>query len=79
MKEFACLGVLALGLAAPVVADDLDRLVEGELGGLVSEYKDIHAHAELSHHEERTAGLLADVVPNFRRRWPRVRTATSMA
>jgi hippurate hydrolase len=38
---------------------DLGGLVNGEIAGLVETYKGIHAHPELSHHEEHTAALLA--------------------
>jgi amidohydrolase len=51
------LGVLAApGLAA---AQELGALVNNQLSGLVDTYKGIHAHPELSHHEEHTAALLA--------------------
>jgi hippurate hydrolase len=40
-------------------APDLDVIVNKELSGLVDTYKGIHAHPELSHHEEHTAALLA--------------------
>jgi hippurate hydrolase len=40
-------------------APDLDVIVNKELSGLVDTYKEIHAHPELSHHEEHTAALLA--------------------
>ena len=46
--------------AAPSFAEDLDRVVASELPRLVSQYKDIHAHPELSHQEKRTAALLAN-------------------
>jgi len=59
MKDFARLWPLACLLAAPALAEDLDRLIDGELSGLVSNYKEIHAHPELSHREEKTAALLA--------------------
>jgi amidohydrolase len=59
MKHFAIVGSLVCLLAAPVLAADLGRFVDGELSGLVSTYKDLHAHPELSHHEEMTAALLA--------------------
>lgn len=62
MKEWVYVGALALCLCVPATADDLDRLVDGEVGGLVDQYKDIHAHAELSHHEEKTAALLASAL-----------------
>jgi amidohydrolase len=48
-------------LSAPALAaaPDVDLYVNGELAGLVDTYKGIHAHPELSHHEEHTAALLA--------------------
>jgi amidohydrolase len=50
-----------LGLVAmTVLAQDLPTFVNSELPGLVDTYKGIHAHPELSHHEEHTSGLLAD-------------------
>ena len=45
-------------LAAPAVAQNVDGLVSSQLAGLVSTYEGIHAHPELSHHEEHTAALL---------------------
>src|SRR6202048_1771975 len=59
MKYFAIVASLVCVLTAPVLAEDLGRFVDGELSGLVSTYKGIHAHPELSHHEEMTAALLA--------------------
>jgi len=59
MKWSACIGSLLCLLAIPASADDLERFVDGELSGLVSTYKGIHAHPELSHQEENTAALLA--------------------
>ena len=59
MKHFAIVASLVCVLSAPVSAEDLARLVDGELSGLVNTYKGIHAHPELSHHEEMTAALLA--------------------
>jgi amidohydrolase len=44
-------------LAAP--GDDLSTLVEQELPALTATYKDLHAHPELSHHEEHTSAFLA--------------------
>jgi amidohydrolase len=46
--------------AVPILAQDLPALVNDELPGLVETYKGIHEHPELSHHEERTAALLAE-------------------
>lgn len=43
-------------------AQDLPNIVNGELPGLVTTYKSIHSHPELSHHEERTAAILADAL-----------------
>jgi amidohydrolase len=59
MRVFACVWPLTCLLAAPALAQDLDRFVDGELSGLVGTYKGIHAHPELSHQEEKTASLLA--------------------
>lgn len=41
------------------IGQDLAALVNTESPGLVETYKDIHAHPELSHHEEHTSALLA--------------------
>ena len=49
MKYFAIVAPLICVLTAPVLAEDLGRFVDGELCGLVSTYKGIHAHPELSH------------------------------
>ena len=40
-------------------AQDLPSLVNTQLSGLVQTYKGIHEHPELSHHEEKTAALMA--------------------
>ena len=40
-------------------AQDVSSLVDKQLASLVQTYKDIHAHPELSHHEEQTATLIA--------------------
>jgi hippurate hydrolase len=50
MKKITAPTVLAYLLVAPAMAQQAN---------LVDTYKDLHAHPELSHHEERTAGLLA--------------------
>lgn len=47
-----CLGAFTDVQAGVVLSD-------GELAELVKTYKDIHAHPELSHHEERTSTILA--------------------
>jgi amidohydrolase len=59
LKIVACLPVLSCLIAASAGAADLDRAVDQSLPALLEQYKDIHAHPELSHHEERTAALLA--------------------
>jgi amidohydrolase len=59
MQYFAIAASLVCVLCAPAFAEDLGRFVNGELPGLVGTYKGIHAHPELSHHEEMTAALLA--------------------
>jgi amidohydrolase len=61
MKKSTLLCSLLCLLVAPALAAarDLDVLVSNELSGLVDTYKGIHAHPELSHHEEHTAALLA--------------------
>src|SRR3979409_1427305 len=61
MNKSAAICSLLCLLAAPAWASgaDLDGLVNNELLGLVDTYKGIHAHPELSHHEERTAAVLA--------------------
>jgi amidohydrolase len=46
-------------LATSARSQDLGSFVDGQLPGLVSTYQGIHAHPELSHHEEHTAALLA--------------------
>ncbi len=50
MKKITAPTVLVYLLAAPAMAQDVS---------LVDTYKGIHAHPELSHHEEHTAALLA--------------------
>jgi amidohydrolase len=45
-----------VGQAVP----DLTALVDAQLPGLVSTYKDLHQHPELSHFEVHTSGFLAD-------------------
>src|SRR5271166_1100638 len=59
MKHWAVVSSLLCVLTAPVLAEDLGKFVDGEVPGLVSTYKGLHAHPELSHHEEMTAALLA--------------------
>src|ERR1022692_2917114 len=60
MNLFGLLLLPALALASPSPADDLRPLADRELPSLVAIYKNLHAHPELSQHEERTSALLAD-------------------
>src|SRR6266702_1936396 len=57
-RTLACTAALAL-LSANLGAQELSTFVNDQLPGLVSTYKSIHSHPELSHHEEHTAALLA--------------------
>jgi amidohydrolase len=64
MGPMLCLSAGLFAAAAPAqaaaaTAADLDVLVDKQISGLVDTYKGIHAHPELSHHEEHTAALLA--------------------
>jgi len=59
MKHLPIAASLACVLTARVLGQDLGQFVDGQISGLVSTYKGIHAHPELSHHEEMTAALLA--------------------
>jgi len=58
--KYISIAVPVLGvLACAASAQNVDSLVGDQLPGLVATYEDIHAHPELSHHEKRTAALLA--------------------
>jgi len=59
MRDFACAAALAFVLGAPASAQDLDRVVDGELTGLVNTYEELHAHPELSGQEKETSARLA--------------------
>ncbi len=59
MKHLAITASLACVLTTPGSAQELGQFVDGQVSGLVSTYKGIHTHPELSHHEEVTAALLA--------------------
>ena len=43
----------------PAFAQDSDTVIQNEMPGLFSTYKQLHAHPELSHFEEKTSALLA--------------------
>ncbi|GGG98457.1 amidohydrolase [Silvibacterium dinghuense] len=53
----ALAGFLACTLSAS--AQTTAQSVDADLPSLLSTYKDIHSHPELSHHEERTSALLS--------------------
>ena len=61
MKKLVPIGPLLclLATSAPAETSNIDIFVNGEISGLVDTYKGIHAHPELSHHEEHTSALLA--------------------
>src|ERR1017187_6619649 len=59
MRLLGLLLLPALALASPSPGDDLRPLADRELPSLIAIYQDLHAHPELSHHEERTSALLA--------------------
>jgi amidohydrolase len=48
-----------MAVAVPAFAQTLDHIVGGELPGLVGTYRDLHAHPELSRHEDQTSARLA--------------------
>jgi hippurate hydrolase len=54
------LPLLFLAAAVSASAQDLKTFVDGQVPGLVSIYKDLHAHPELSHQEAHTSALVAD-------------------
>jgi hippurate hydrolase len=56
--SLACLWLATTAALAQEPAP-LAAYVRGETPALVDIYKDIHAHPELSHHEERTAAIVA--------------------
>jgi len=45
--------------ATAAYAQDLSTIVTAEQPTLTGIYKDLHAHPELSHHEERTSAIVA--------------------
>jgi amidohydrolase len=61
--KICSLSILSLSIMslAPVYAQNpaIEKVVESELPSLLSIYKDIHAHPELSWHEEKTSAFLA--------------------
>jgi amidohydrolase len=59
MHHASLVAPLLCAITAAANAQSLDSLVGPQLPGLVETYKSIHSHPELSHHEARTAGILA--------------------
>ena len=59
MHHATLVAPLLCAITAAANAQSLDSLVSPQLPGLVETYKSIHSHPELSHHEERTAAILA--------------------
>jgi len=59
MRSAGLIFLLALSPVCLAAADDLRPQAEAELPSLLTLYRDLHAHPELSHHEERTSALLA--------------------
>jgi hippurate hydrolase len=51
-----------LTLGVPAFGQTLDHVVDGELSGLVVAYKELHAHPELSRHEDQTSARLAEAL-----------------
>src|SRR3982751_3930073 len=52
--------ILALAISAPVFAQQTpQQIADAELPSLLTIYKDLHSHPELSGHEERSAGIVA--------------------
>ena len=56
---FATLLLAVLAVAPIASGEDLRPQVDLELPSLLSIYQDLHAHPELSRHEERTSAFLA--------------------
>jgi len=54
-----CLSVLACAVAAPVYAAEQSAAPPTDGATLVETYKTLHAHPELSHHEEQTSAVVA--------------------
>lgn len=59
MKKITLPASLMYLLAASAMSQNANVPVNKVLPGLVETYKGLHAHPELSHHEEHTAALLA--------------------
>ncbi|NYF77716.1 amidohydrolase [Granulicella arctica] len=64
MRAFSALLPIVSLFSFTAIAQDIPALVDKQLGELVQTYKGIHAHPELSHHEEQTSALLAGELRN---------------
>ena len=53
------LGAAALAFASPAIARDIGEAVRADMPSLMSIYRDLHQHPELSRQEVRSAGILA--------------------
>ncbi|MBA3669546.1 MAG: amidohydrolase [Sphingomonas sp.] len=58
MKAF-WLAAAATLVAAPVAAQDIDQAVKADMPGLMTIYRDFHAHPELSMQEARSPAIMA--------------------
>jgi amidohydrolase len=59
MKTVALLLTVAVLFSSPVFAQAVSTSVNSQITDLVTTYKGLHAHPELSHQEEQTSALLA--------------------
>ncbi|WP_425474049.1 M20 metallopeptidase family protein [Sphingomonas montanisoli] len=59
MKIAPLIAFVAMIAATPALADPLGDAVKADMPGLLTIYKDLHAHPELSFKETRSAGILA--------------------
>ncbi len=59
MKRSGCLLSLLALIPLTALAQKVPEVVQQQLAGLVQTYEGIHAHPELSHHEQQTSTLLA--------------------
>src|SRR6266446_715845 len=62
---FLALASLLIASVAAAQSPALDSRIDQELPSLVSTYKTLHASPELSHHEDKTAALLARELRGF--------------
>src|SRR5437763_6779894 len=58
MKSYV-FAFLALGSISTLAQQTPQQIADAELSSLLTIYKDLHTHPELSTHEERSAGIVA--------------------